>query len=153
MGVRTRWMPAPVSTGMMAMPEKIWTGMASLRRKRGCLLQRPAHCAERRAPLPAGKALLRAWADHSGRLLLVAFTIRRSLIRVISIRDSSSAKARFMPGTKKKPVPEFRSEDEESGFWAKQDSTKYVDWDSARRRKVPGLRPPCGQFQCGCPSR
>jgi hypothetical protein len=46
-----------------------------------------------------------------------------------------------MQGTKKKPVPELRSEDEERAFWAKQDSTKYVDWDAARRRKLPGLRP------------
>lgn len=34
-----------------------------------------------------------------------------------------------------------KHEDEERAFWAKEDSTKYVDWNSARRRKLPGLRP------------
>jgi hypothetical protein len=34
---------------------------------------------------------------------------------------------------KKKKIPEFKSEDQERDFWAKQDSTDYVDWDSARR--------------------
>jgi predicted DNA binding CopG/RHH family protein len=46
-----------------------------------------------------------------------------------------------MPSTKKKPVPEFRSEDEEREFWAKQDSTEFVDWQSAQRRKFPNLKP------------
>ena len=46
-----------------------------------------------------------------------------------------------MLSTKKKPVPEFKSEDEEREFWAKQDSTEYVDWQSAQRRKFPNLKP------------
>ena len=46
-----------------------------------------------------------------------------------------------MPSTKKKPVPEFRSEDAEREFWAKRDSTNFVDWQSAQRRKLPNLRP------------
>jgi predicted DNA binding CopG/RHH family protein len=46
-----------------------------------------------------------------------------------------------MPSTKKKPVPEFQSEDEEREFWAAHDSTEFVDWDSARRRKFPNLKP------------
>jgi len=45
------------------------------------------------------------------------------------------------PGTNKKPVLEFRSEDEEREFWAKHDSTEFVDWQSARRRKFTILRP------------
>ena len=46
-----------------------------------------------------------------------------------------------MPSTKKKPVPEFKSEDEEREFWDKHDSTEFVDWQSAQRRKFPNLKP------------
>ncbi len=46
-----------------------------------------------------------------------------------------------MPSTKQKPVPEFRSEDEEREFWAKHDSTEMIDWQSAQRRKFPNLKP------------
>jgi predicted DNA binding CopG/RHH family protein len=46
-----------------------------------------------------------------------------------------------MPTLKKKPIPEFRSEDEEREFWANHDSTEFVDWRPARRRKFPNLKP------------
>jgi predicted DNA binding CopG/RHH family protein len=46
-----------------------------------------------------------------------------------------------MPSTKMKPVPEFRSEDEEREFWATHDSTEFIDWRSAGRRKFPNLKP------------
>ncbi len=46
-----------------------------------------------------------------------------------------------MPITKKKPVPRFRSEDEEREFWSRQDSTEYMDWRSAKRQKLPQLKP------------
>ena len=46
-----------------------------------------------------------------------------------------------MPSTKKKPVPEFKSEDEEREFWDKHDSTEFVDWQSAQHRKFPNLKP------------
>ena len=46
-----------------------------------------------------------------------------------------------MPSTKKKPIPEFRSEDEERRFWAKNDSTDFIDWQGATRRKLPNLKP------------
>ena len=46
-----------------------------------------------------------------------------------------------MASTRKKPMPEFRSEEEEREFWAKQDSTEFVDWRSAGRRKFPNLKP------------
>ena len=46
-----------------------------------------------------------------------------------------------MPNTKKKPVPEFRSENEEREFWANHDSTQFIDWESARRHKFPNLKP------------
>ena len=46
-----------------------------------------------------------------------------------------------MPSTKKKQVPEFQTEDEERKFWAQHDSTEFVDWASASRRKLPNLKP------------
>lgn len=46
-----------------------------------------------------------------------------------------------MPGTKKTPVPEFRSEDEERQFWDDHDSTQFIDWRTARRHKFPNLKP------------
>jgi predicted DNA binding CopG/RHH family protein len=41
----------------------------------------------------------------------------------------------------KKPIPKFRTEDEERQFWDTHDSTEYVDWSKARRMKLPDLKP------------
>lgn len=46
-----------------------------------------------------------------------------------------------MRGTKRNTIPEFKSEDEERKFWAKADSTEYLDWTSGRRRKLVHLKP------------
>ena len=46
-----------------------------------------------------------------------------------------------MPGLKKKQLPKFQSEDEEREFWANNDSTEFIDWTAASRRKFPDLRP------------
>ena len=46
-----------------------------------------------------------------------------------------------MPIATKKPAPEFRSEDDEREFWAAHDSTEFIDWRTARRRKFPNLKP------------
>jgi predicted DNA binding CopG/RHH family protein len=40
-----------------------------------------------------------------------------------------------------KEVPKFKSEDEESRFWATADSTKYVDWSRGERHKLVKLKP------------
>jgi predicted DNA binding CopG/RHH family protein len=42
---------------------------------------------------------------------------------------------------KSKSLPKFRSEDRERGFWAKADSTDYIDWSSARPLVLPNLKP------------
>jgi len=42
---------------------------------------------------------------------------------------------------KKNPLPKFKSEDQERDFWAKADSTRYVDWDTATRVVLPNLKP------------
>ena len=41
----------------------------------------------------------------------------------------------------KKKVPKFRTEDKEREFWAKADSSDYVDWDKAKRVVLPNLKP------------
>ena len=42
---------------------------------------------------------------------------------------------------KLKPVPAFKSEDEEGDFWSAHDSMDYVDWDKAERVTFPNLKP------------
>jgi predicted DNA binding CopG/RHH family protein len=42
---------------------------------------------------------------------------------------------------KKKTVPEFKSEDQERKFWARADSTQYVNWPSGTREKLVNLKP------------
>lgn len=40
-----------------------------------------------------------------------------------------------------KPIPKFKSEDEEREFWATHDSTEYLDWSNAGRVVFPKLKP------------
>jgi predicted DNA binding CopG/RHH family protein len=42
----------------------------------------------------------------------------------------------------KKQIPEFDSEQSERDFWAEHDSTEFIDWKTAQRRKFPNLKPP-----------
>jgi len=41
----------------------------------------------------------------------------------------------------KKKIPHFQNEDEERAFWAKADSTEYLDWSKAERVVLPKLHP------------
>jgi predicted DNA binding CopG/RHH family protein len=41
----------------------------------------------------------------------------------------------------KKNPPEFKNENDERKFWATADSTKFVDWGAAKRRKLVHLKP------------
>ena len=41
----------------------------------------------------------------------------------------------------KKKIPKFKSEDDEREFWAKADSTEYIDWNKAKRTILPNLKP------------
>src|SRR4030042_1779191 len=40
----------------------------------------------------------------------------------------------------KKRMPKFKNEDAEREFWAKHDSTEYMDWSRAKRAIFPNLR-------------
>ncbi len=42
---------------------------------------------------------------------------------------------------KLKEIPILRTEDEEREFWAKTDSTDFVDWDSSESVVLPKLKP------------
>jgi predicted DNA binding CopG/RHH family protein len=46
-----------------------------------------------------------------------------------------------MSKKRSKPIPIFSSEEDERKFWAKHDSSEYVDWAATRRRSFPNLRP------------
>ena len=41
----------------------------------------------------------------------------------------------------KKKVPAFASEAQEQEFWAREDSTAYLDWSNAKRAVLPRLKP------------
>jgi predicted DNA binding CopG/RHH family protein len=41
----------------------------------------------------------------------------------------------------KKQIPKFRSEEDERNFWAEHDSSEYIDWQAAERRRFPHLKP------------
>lgn len=41
----------------------------------------------------------------------------------------------------KKPLPEFKNEDEERQFWAEHDSTEFLDWSQAGPAVFPNLKP------------
>ena len=41
---------------------------------------------------------------------------------------------------KRKSLPKFRSEHQERAFWAKADSTQYINWDDAKRVVLPNLK-------------
>jgi predicted DNA binding CopG/RHH family protein len=42
---------------------------------------------------------------------------------------------------KPKPVPKFKSEEEERAFWLAHDSTDHIDWSKAKRAQFPNLKP------------
>ena len=70
-----------------------------------------------------------------GRRLFVVFTIRRKLIRVISVRDMNRNESNVYESYEEES-PEFTSEEEERRFWATADSTDFVDWSAAKRKNL-----------------
>jgi len=40
-----------------------------------------------------------------------------------------------------KKIPKFKDEDAEREFWAKADSTEYIDWSKAQKLVLPNFRP------------
>src|SRR5438093_12687484 len=48
---------------------------------------------------------------------------------------------RKSPARQRKPIPSFRSEQEEREFWETHDTTNYVDWSQGRIVRFPNLKP------------
>jgi predicted DNA binding CopG/RHH family protein len=47
-----------------------------------------------------------------------------------------------MAGKKmRRKIPRHRTEEAEQEFWAREDSTDYIDWDAARTLVLPRLKP------------
>ena len=46
-----------------------------------------------------------------------------------------------MKSKKLKPIPKFKSEEEEFKFWQKHDTADYVDWNKAQHTIFPNLKP------------
>ena len=42
---------------------------------------------------------------------------------------------------KLKKIPKFKNEDAERKFWAKEDSTEYIDWGKSKKSTFPNLKP------------
>ncbi|NOX65148.1 MAG: hypothetical protein GXO85_04945 [Chlorobi bacterium] len=42
---------------------------------------------------------------------------------------------------KLKNIPKFKNEDEERNFWAKNDSSDFVDWEKSKLTSFPKLKP------------
>ena len=40
-----------------------------------------------------------------------------------------------------KKIPKFKNKEEEFEFWAKYDSTEYIDWSKSKRAIFPRLQP------------
>jgi len=41
----------------------------------------------------------------------------------------------------KTKIPKFKSERDERAFWAKRDSSAFIDWSKAKRARFPNLKP------------
>lgn len=46
-----------------------------------------------------------------------------------------------MKNKKFKKIPDFQNEDQEREFWAKNDSSEYIDWEKADFVTMPKLKP------------
>jgi predicted DNA binding CopG/RHH family protein len=64
---------------------------------------------------------------------------RTRSIYVSSGRHELTAQENLVKPRKK--IPTFKDEDAEREFWAKADSTEYVDWSKAQRIVLPNFRP------------
>ena len=50
-----------------------------------------------------------------------------------------------------KVLPTLSSEEQERNFWAREDSTDYLDWTKAQRVVLPNLKPSLGTISLRLP--
>ncbi len=91
---------------------------------------------------PGHSSVEKRWAafgrTDSGRLLVIIFTRRSNLLRVISTRDME--RANIMKNLKIK-IPDFENEDQEREFWATHSPLEYFDIRKAQKGSFPNLKP------------
>jgi hypothetical protein len=51
---------------------------------------------------------------------------------------------------KLKEIPIFKSEDDEREFWSSEDSTEYIDWNTAELTVLPNLKPSRKELTKNC---
>jgi predicted DNA binding CopG/RHH family protein len=51
-----------------------------------------------------------------------------------------------------KPIPDFKSEEEEVEFWDAHDSSNYIDWSKADKAVFPNLKPSTESISLRLPS-
>jgi predicted DNA binding CopG/RHH family protein len=51
-----------------------------------------------------------------------------------------------------KPIPDFKSEQEEVEFWDAHDSSDYIDWSKAEKAIFPNLKPSTESISLRLPS-
>lgn len=51
-----------------------------------------------------------------------------------------------------KSIPKFENENQERKFWAKNDSTEYIDWSKADKAIFPNLKPTTESISLRIPS-
>jgi len=54
---------------------------------------------------------------------------------------------------RRKKIPKFRSEESERRFWAKHDSSEFIDWSAGVKRKFPHLKPSLRTVSMRLPER
>jgi hypothetical protein len=55
-----------------------------------------------------------------------------------------------MPRKKLKPIPDFKTEDEERDFWAAHDATDYFDFTKQVHLDLSKLNPPPSRLPSDC---
>lgn len=64
---------------------------------------------------------------------------KSNTLKAVAQRKDLSKRLSLSPKTNS--IPEFQSEAAEQQFWASHDSTEFIDWTTAKRRKFPNLKP------------
>lgn len=71
------------------------------------------------------------------RVVHYSWYLQQETTKYASFRPVIRAKKKetYM-NSKRKPIPQFISEDDEREFWATHDSTEYIDWSKAERNPI-----------------
>jgi uncharacterized protein len=90
-------------------------------------------------------------ATDGGRPMIVVFTRRGNMLRVISARDVDRKESSFVKKCYNR-IPQFKNEDEEREFWATHSPLDYFDSNGLRRASFPNLKPSLKSISIRVPS-